>query len=196
MNLPNKLTLARLVLTCGFLLFFFAPVPYGDTLALILFVTASITDHFDGKIARRDKLITNFGILMDPLVDKILVCAAFIAFVERDLMSAWMVILIVSRELAITGLRLLAASKSIVLAADNSGKHKTVSQMVAIITLLVLVSYPQWGTWAREVFEFRVGFGPWIVWLAELSKWVAVFFTVLSGGIYLWSNRSVYVRDL
>lgn len=196
MNTPNKLTIARLALTCGFLAFFFSPVPLGDTLALALFITAGITDHFDGRIARRDNLITNFGILMDPLVDKILICSAFIAFVGRDLMPAWMVILIVGRELAITGLRLLAASQSIVLAADNAGKHKTASQMVAIITLLVLVSYAEWGSWAAAIFEFHIVSGPWIETFATLTKWVAVLFTVYSGGLYLWTNRAVYLRDL
>src|SRR5882672_6172266 len=111
MNVPNKLTLSRFVLTMAFLIVIFAEFLQHLTIALALFCIASLTDYFDGKIARRDKLITNFGILMDPLADKILVCSAFIAFVERGFMPAWMVVLIVGRELAITGLRLLAASK-------------------------------------------------------------------------------------
>jgi CDP-diacylglycerol--glycerol-3-phosphate 3-phosphatidyltransferase len=196
MNLPNKLTLARLILTFGFLLFFFLPFPFSQSLALILFVVASITDLYDGRIARQYKLITNFGILMDPLVDKILICSAFIAFVDRGLMPAWMVILIVARELAITGLRLLAVSRNVVLAADRSGKHKTISQMIAIISLLVLSSYPEWGDWARALFEFPIVFGPWIHWFTALTEWVAVLFTVLSGSLYLWTNRSIYLDDL
>src|SRR5213078_1795608 len=133
MNLPNKLTLSRLVLTLAFLfVIFLDPNPWRDTVALFLFSAASITDYFDGMIARRDKLITNFGILMDPLADKILVCSAFIAFVgERSLkgetwIPAWIVVVVVSRELAITGLRLLAASQNVVLAAERFGKHKTI----------------------------------------------------------------------
>lgn len=196
MNLPNKLTLARLFLTLGFLVSFFTPVQPSRTVALVLFIVASVTDLYDGRIARRDNLITNFGILMDPLVDKILICSAFIAFVDLGLMPAWMVILIVARELAITGLRLLAVSKNVVLAADRSGKHKTISQMVAIISLLVLVSYPEWGSWARVVFEYPIVAGPWIHWFTDLARWVAVFFTVLSGGLYLYGNRSVYLQDL
>jgi CDP-diacylglycerol---glycerol-3-phosphate 3-phosphatidyltransferase len=196
MNVPNQLTVARLGLTCGFLVFFFSPIPFANTLALAFFVTASITDIFDGRIARRDNLITNFGILMDPLVDKILICSAFIAFVGRDLMPAWMVILIVAREFTITGLRLLAASQNVVLAADSSGKHKTASQITAIITILVLVSYPEWGAWAGALFEFHVLSGPWIQGIATISKWIAVFFTVLSGALYLSNNRAVYLRDL
>jgi CDP-diacylglycerol--glycerol-3-phosphate 3-phosphatidyltransferase len=124
MNVPNKLTISRFVLTAAFLLIFFAAFPYSDTVALALFSVAGLTDFFDGKIARRDNLITNFGILMDPLADKILICSAFIAFVERGLMPAWMVVIIVARELAITGLRLLAASKNLVLAAERYGQNK------------------------------------------------------------------------
>lgn len=196
MNLPNKLTLARLVLTVIFLVVFLTPWPYADTLALALFVTASITDHFDGRIARRDGLITNFGILMDPLVDKIMVCSAFIAFVGRGLMPSWMVALIVARELAITGLRLLAASKNIVLAAEGYGKHKTISQIVAIIAVLVFVSYPDWGVVGKALFGFHVFGLPWVDWFTRLSLWVAVFFTALSGTIYLQRNRHLYLTDL
>src|ERR1700678_3247110 len=109
MNLPNKLTLSRFALTVAFLGAMFSDVPFSKTCAVGLFSIASLTDYFDGKIARRDKLITNFGVLMDPLADKILVCSAFIAFLGRGWLPAWMVVLVVARELAITGLRLLAA---------------------------------------------------------------------------------------
>lgn len=196
MNLPNKLTMGRLVLTLAFLVAFFVRWPYADTLALLLFSVASITDHLDGRIARRDGLITNFGILMDPLVDKIMICSAFIAFVGRGLMPAWMVVLIVSRELAITGLRLLAASKNVVLAAEGYGKHKTISQIVAIIAVLVLVSYREWGAWAVAVFEFPILGGPWVQWFTTASLWASVFFTVLSGSLYLRRNRHLYLGDV
>src|SRR4030095_15878658 len=155
MNLTNKLTLSRLVLTLIFLVIIFSRIRFHETMALVLFVAASLTDYFDGKIARRDKLITNFGILMDPLADKILICSAFIAFVELRLIPAWMVVIIVARELGITGLRLLAASKQVVLAAEGYGKHKTISQMVAIISVLVMVSYKEWGEWAHYLFGFK-----------------------------------------
>lgn len=196
MNLPNKLTLGRLVLTLAFLVVFFVRHRFADSLALVLFVIASITDHFDGRIARRDGLITNFGILMDPLVDKIMVCAVFIAFVGRGLMPAWMVVLIVSRELAITGLRLLAAAKNVVLAAEGYGKHKTVSQMVAIISMLVRVSYAEWGPWAAPLFEVPIFGQAWILWFTTAALWVAVFFTALSGYMYLSRNRHIYMDDL
>src|SRR5499425_2366633 len=122
MNLPNKLTCSRFVLTAAFRAAMIIEFHLNNTVALVLFLLASITDYFDGVIARRDGLVTNFGILMDPLADKILVCSAFIAFVGRGLMPAWMVIIIVARELAITGLRLLAATKQLVIAAEKYGK--------------------------------------------------------------------------
>ncbi len=196
MNLPNKLTISRFLLTGLFLAVIFSEAPYHESLALLLFSAASLTDYFDGKIARRDKLITNFGILMDPLADKILVCSAFIAFVGRVWMPAWMVVIIVARELAITGLRLLAASKNVVLAAEGYGKHKTISQIVAIISVLVLMSYRQWGVAGQSVFGFSIFGHPWVAGFTALSKWVAVGLTLISGGFYLWRNRALYLQDL
>jgi len=190
MNLPNKLTISRFALTVLFLAVFFSRVPFANTVSLVLFSAAGLTDYFDGKIARREKLITNFGILMDPLADKILTCSAFIAFVDRDLMPAWMVVIIVARELAITGLRLLAASKQVVLAAEGYGKHKTISQIVAIVSILTLVSYPEWGYWARVVFAW------WVPAFTELAKWVSIILTFTSGALYLWRNRELYLADL
>jgi CDP-diacylglycerol---glycerol-3-phosphate 3-phosphatidyltransferase len=195
MNLPNKLTLSRFILTGGFLAVMFSQTSYHQSVALGLFVAASLTDYFDGKIARRDKLITNFGILMDPLADKILVCSAFIAFVGRDLVPAWMVVIVVARELAITGLRLLAASKNLVLAAEGYGKHKTISQIVAIISVLVLASYSEWGP-LGTIFGWPVFGRPWSYWFTEAALWVAVVLTFVSGSIYLWRNRSIYLEDM
>jgi CDP-diacylglycerol--glycerol-3-phosphate 3-phosphatidyltransferase len=191
-NLPNRLTISRLVLTVAFLVCLMSParVPYGGTLALLLFIAASLTDFFDGRIARRDNLITNFGILMDPLADKILICSAFIAFVDLRLMPAWMVVVIVCRELTITGLRLLAISKHVVLAAAGYGKHKTASQILTIIFMLIFISYPQWGAWARDFFS------PWIDPFTHILQWIAVLLTLLSGGIYLWRNRAMYMTDI
>jgi CDP-diacylglycerol--glycerol-3-phosphate 3-phosphatidyltransferase len=189
-NLPNKLTLSRFALTVAFLAVIISQVRYDQTLALLLFVVASLTDYFDGWIARRDRLITNFGILMDPLADKILVCSAFIAFVDRGWMPAWMVVVIVARELAITGLRLLAASKQVVLAAEGYGKHKTISQIVAIIAILVLQSYPEWGDWAKMILDW------WVPNFTIVAKWVAVTLTFTSGALYLWNNRRLYLEDL
>src|SRR5580765_96407 len=197
MNLPNKLTLSRFVFTVVFLIVMFSGIRFHETIALVLFVAGGISDFLDGQIARRRKLVTNFGILMDPLADKIMVCSAFIAFIELDWIRAWMVVIIVARELAITGLRLLAASKNVVLAAEGYGKHKTVSQIVAIISILVLHSYKEWGALGEYTFGLHiVGDKPWIDWFTEASKWVAVALTFISGWIYLWNNRGLFLQDL
>jgi CDP-diacylglycerol--glycerol-3-phosphate 3-phosphatidyltransferase len=189
MNLPNKLTLSRLLITGLILVVVNGRGRLNDTLALVLFITASITDYCDGEIARRRRMITNFGILMDPLADKVLTCSVFIAFVGRGLMPAWMVAIIVARELAITGLRLLAASQQRVLAAERLGKHKTLSQVVTIIAILVQVSYPEWGAWARWLFN------GWVPWFVEVAKWVTVTLTLISGILYLWRNRELYQNN-
>lgn len=194
MNLPNKLTVSRFALTAAFLAVFFVEFPGNETVALVLFCLGGITDWMDGEIARRRNLITNFGILMDPLADKILVCSAFIAFVERGQMEAWMVVVIVARELAITGLRLLAASKNKVLAAESFGKHKTISQITTIIAILVFLSYSQWGVFG-QLFAFAIAGKPWVVWFASIAKWFTVGLTILSGGIYLWRNRAMYLDE-
>ncbi len=195
MNVPNRLTISRFALTAIFLAVVFSKMPFGETISLAIFIVASLTDYFDGKIARRDKLITNFGILMDPLADKILNCSAFIAFVGLGWVSAWMVVVIVARELAITGLRLLAASKNVVLAAERYGKHKTVSQITAIISILTLKSYSQWGAVGEAVFGWEIAGKSWMYWFADLAKWVAVLLTLSSGIVYLWRNRRLYLED-
>jgi CDP-diacylglycerol---glycerol-3-phosphate 3-phosphatidyltransferase len=196
MNLPNKLTISRFVLTIAFLAVMFSRVRFHETIALALFIAGGASDFLDGYIARRDKLITNFGILMDPLADKIMVCSAFIAFVGLNLMPAWMVVIIVARELAITGLRLLAVSKQVVLAAEGYGKHKTISQIVAIIAILVGVSYKEWGTFGSSVFGIELFGAPWLYWFTRVSIWVAVGLTFISGWLYLWRNRALYLDDM
>lgn len=199
MNLPNKLTLSRFVLTVGFLVVMFSGMPYRETIALALFVAAGISDFLDGQIARRRNLITNFGILMDPLADKIMVCSAFIAFVELGWFAAWMAVIVVARELAITGLRLLAASKNVVLAAERYGKHKTISQIVAIIAIFIdkIIDQNQWGSVGNAIFGWHL-FGPhsWTWWVAEIFKWLSVALTFISGWVYLWKNRRLYLDDM
>ena len=198
MNLPNKLTVGRFVLTALFIWVLFTPIPFHYTLALLFFCLAGITDFLDGHIARRCGLITNFGVLMDPLADKIMTCSAFIAFVESTHQSAhppvtveaWMVIIIVARELAITGLRLLAASKNVVLAAEGYGKHKTVSQIAAIIALLIMDARSEWPSWLQAPLK------GWVPVFAEIALWVTVVLTATSGMLYLWRNRELYLSDM
>jgi CDP-diacylglycerol--glycerol-3-phosphate 3-phosphatidyltransferase len=196
MTLPNKLTISRFVLTVAFLAVMFSQMRFHETVALVLFVGGGISDFLDGYVARRDKLITNFGILMDPLADKIMVCSAFIAFVGLNWIPAWMVVIIVARELAITGLRLLAASKNVVLAAEGYGKHKTISQIVAIISILVWHSYEQWGAVGKALFGIHVFGAPWVNGFTQVSIWVAVALTIISGCFYLWRNRALYLDDM
>jgi len=198
MNLPNKLTVSRFVLTGIFLWALFSPFRYNDTLALFFFSLAGMTDFLDGRIARSRNLITNFGKLMDPLADKILTCSAFIAFVESTHLhpeapvkvAAWMVIVIVGRELAITGLRLLAASKNIVLAAERFGKHKTISQIVTINALLIVDACGEWPVALKNLFA------SWTPQFAEIMLWITVALTAYSGGVYLWRNRNLYLEDM
>ena len=196
MNLPNKLTASRFALTVAFLIVMFSKMAYHETIALLLFCTAGVTDYLDGLIARRRKLITNFGILMDPLADKIMICSAFIAFVGVDWLPAWMTVVVVARELAITGLRLLAASKNVVLAAERFGKDKTISQIVAVIYIFVLKSYQQWGAPGRIIFGWHIGSKPWVDWFTVIAIWAAVILTFISGWLYLWKNRRLYLDDM
>jgi CDP-diacylglycerol---glycerol-3-phosphate 3-phosphatidyltransferase len=198
MNLPNKLTVSRFGLTVVFLWALFSSLKYNDSFALFFFCLAGVTDFLDGRIARARKLITNFGILMDPLADKIMTCSAFIAFVESTHLkhdapvkvAAWMVVVIVGRELAITGLRLLAASKNIVLAAERFGKHKTISQIICIIALLVVDACEEWPDGPKHFFQ------PWTPMFAEIMLWITVVLTAASGVIYLWRNRKLYLEDM
>jgi CDP-diacylglycerol--glycerol-3-phosphate 3-phosphatidyltransferase len=135
---------------------------------------------------------------MDPLADKIMTCSAFVAFVESThvnaaapvKVAAWMVVIIVGRELAITGLRLIAASKNIVLAAERYGKHKTISQIVCIIALLVVDACREWKPALRDLLT------PWVPQFAEVMLWITVVLTALSGMIYLWRNRRIYLDDM
>jgi CDP-diacylglycerol--glycerol-3-phosphate 3-phosphatidyltransferase len=140
MNLPNQLTLLRLVMVLPFVAALSMDWPGSKLLALGLFIVASVTDYADGYIARKFKLITDFGKLMDPLVDKILTIAAFICLVSLGSIPAWAVIVIVSREFLITGLRLIAVSHGKVLPAEKLGKHKTLWQIATIIYLLLLAA--------------------------------------------------------
>ena len=139
MNLPNKITLSRIVLAFIFMFLLFSPGITAKYLALLTFGIASLTDYFDGRIARQRKLENDFGRLMDPIADKVLILAAFLAFVEMKIIPAWMAIIIIFRELVITGLRITAAGRGKILSASSAGKHKTVSQMVAIISILTFI---------------------------------------------------------
>ena len=192
MNLPNKLTVSRICLTFIFMIFLFSNGMAMKLLALIAFLAASATDYLDGKLARRRNEITDFGKFMDPLADKFLTIAAFLAFVEMGLVPAWMVVLIISRELIITGVRLFAASKGKVLHADAAGKHKTVSQVVAITAILLFIFLKSAG---MSYFDNWPGsFEYWYRQVIFILMIITVVLTLISGSSYLYRNRGLFLN--
>ncbi|MCI8464985.1 MAG: CDP-diacylglycerol--glycerol-3-phosphate 3-phosphatidyltransferase [Lachnospiraceae bacterium] len=173
MNLPNKLTILR-VLMIPFFVFFMLTDWWGYTgrlVALALFVVASFTDYLDGHIARKHNLVTNFGKFMDPLADKLLVCSALICFVELGELPAWIVIVIMAREFIISGFRLVASDSGVVIAANLWGKFKTVSQM--IMTILIIL----------DLEEFAI--------LTQVFIYLALALTVISLEEYIRQNLHV-----
>ncbi len=190
MNLPNRLTVGRLFLTMFFVVALGTAFAYHFTLALVLFVVAGITDFVDGEIARRYGMVTDFGKLMDPLIDKVMTAAAFVGLVPLGAIPAWVAIAVISREFLITGLRLLATSKGRVLAADPIGKYKTTWQFVTVIFFLVLLAAEEfrlcWATPAADVDWHRLWNygGPFVAG-------IAVLLTVYSGADYFWRHRAL-----
>ncbi len=189
MNLPNQLTVLRLILTFVFVGVMSADFRHGPSIATIVFSIAAITDFLDGYIARKHNLITSFGKLMDPLADKVLMCAGFIMLIPAGLMPAWVVILIIAREFLVTGLRLVASAEGVVLAADKLGKQKTIWQIVVVIYFLVyLASEEPTFTWMRWLFDWKIT-GPAIA--GQILIWVSLILTVVSGFNYGWKNRKL-----
>lgn len=190
MTLPDKLTISRIFLTFVFMFFLFSGGVLAKTLALVTFLLASITDFLDGFIAKGRNISTDFGKLMDPVADKVLVLAAFLAFVEMKLIPAWMVLIIILREITITGLRIRALARGRVIAADDGGKHKMVSQVVAILAILLFLIFREAGIkrfnfWNEgiEAIYRNVIFGLMLITVA---------LTLVSGISYLLKNRGVY----
>lgn len=185
MNLPNKLTIFRVILIVPFVLLllgnyhkwswfkaiFGGIMEYVDYIALAIFIIASLTDLLDGKIARKYNLVTNFGKFMDPLADKLLVCAALIALVEMGRIPAWVVIIIISREFIISGFRTIASDNGVVIAASYWGKFKTTFQMIMVCLMIANIK-------ALTV-------------LTDIVIWVALVLTVVSLVDYLWKNKHV-----
>jgi len=189
LNLPNQLTVLRLGM-CGLLLISMSfNWRYAATTAFFIFTLASITDWVDGAIARARNLVTDLGKLLDPLADKILVTAALVALVERGVAPMWMVVLIVAREFLISGLRQIAAAKQKILAAERIGKHKTISQIVAILVSLAYLSLGEFGLQDSVPGRF--------LQTAERPLyWFALFITVFSGAIYFWKNASIVQQSM
>ena len=190
MNLPNRLTILRIVLTFVFMFLLFSPGLPGKALALVVFIIACLTDFYDGYIARKYNLITDLGKLLDPIADKILVIAAFLAFVEMGIIPAWMVVVIIFRELVITGIRIIGVSKGKVLAASMAGKHKTVSQMVSIFFILGAIIIKEAGDagilfWSAELEPF-LNISIYILML------ITVALTLISGMSYFIKNKKIF----
>lgn len=191
MNLPNKITISRILMIPLFMVVMLVPFEWGDISLLganmpithligaLIFIIASVTDWVDGYYARKYNLVTNMGKFLDPLADKLLVSAALVILVDLELAASWIVIVIISREFAVTGLRLVLAGGGEVVAANMLGKVKTWTQIVAISSLLLhniifeLVSIP----------------------FADLALWVAMFFTIWSGWDYFVKNKGVFVNS-
>lgn len=174
MNTPNKLTIARMIIV-PFLVIFLLTGWGGEAnryISLTLFVVASVTDWFDGYLARKNNLVTNFGKFMDPLADKLLVCSAMICMIDLKRLPAWFVIIIIAREFIISGFRLIAAENGIVIAANYWGKFKTASQMIMIILLIL-------------------HFDGIFVILEQIFMWLSLALTIISLITYIWQNRTV-----
>ncbi len=193
-NLPNQLTLARLAITTGLAAVLEVGWSYRCTAGLLLFAAASITDYADGAIARRYNLVTDFGSLMDPLVDKILmatalVCLSVIPYNHHPVLPAWVSILIISREFLITGLRQIAVSKGVVLPADRWGKHKTIWQIIAVLYYFLILSFAEWN--AAGWFPALPGNPALWSKIGWVFMGIALALTLWSGLSYLWKNRSL-----
>lgn len=175
MNLPNKLTILRVIMIPFFVFFMLAPYfeGYGNYIAVVLFILASLTDMLDGKIARKYNLVTNFGKFMDPLADKLLVCSAMICLIDKGLLASWIVIIIIAREFIISGFRLIASDNGIVIAASYWGKFKTVFQMLMVIVLILDIQMP--------FFEI----------LGVILTYAALILTIISLIDYIAKNKAV-----
>lgn len=188
MNLPNKLTMLRIILTPVFLAVLYWGFPGADYVALAIFIIASLTDLLDGKIARKYNLVTDFGKFADPLADKILVVAAMLWFVECGRMPAWMVMIVITREFAVSGLRMIASDNGRVIAAGWSGKVKTAATMVCIVVMLLMGP-----TLAYHQSQAAVTAVPasYFTWIDVLCGWVITLTTLYSGVEYFVKNKDV-----
>jgi CDP-diacylglycerol--glycerol-3-phosphate 3-phosphatidyltransferase len=188
MNLPNRLTVFRLVL-CGVLVVLLEKEGiYSGLGALLVFIAASLTDWLDGWLARRLDMVTNLGKLLDPLADKILVCATYIGLVGHDLLPVWFVVCVVAREFLITGLRTLAAAGGVVMAAERLGKHKTITQIATAIAGLLILALLEAGLDTPRIDLLRF-------WVLQPLWILALLVTIVSGLAYFMKNRHFLLED-
>lgn len=191
MNLANKLTVLRMILVPVFLIFiYFNNIPYASVIALVIFIIASVTDKLDGHIARSRNMITNFGKFMDPLADKLLVVSALIGLMNYDLVPGWIVIVIIAREFAVSGLRMIAASEGLVIAAGWWGKVKTVTQMAAIMSLLTKLIVDTYVPLSTYVYNNSI-LNAIFVYAVPALLYISAIATIVSGVEYFIKNKNV-----
>jgi len=190
-NLPNAITVSRLFLTAGFILFVAKESTWGLLTALILFIIAAVSDFVDGWLARKMNLVTPLGKLLDPLADKILVCSAFVFLTAEGLCPVWVTALIIGREFLVTGLRQIAIEAGQVLAADRLGKWKTAFQLTYLIAGMVRLTLDTMESVKPPLSYLHTLTTPWGegAWLLPISLGLAVGLTVISGWNYVWSSR-------
>lgn len=186
MNLPNKLTILRVILIPVFCIFLRMEEWAGQLIAMLIFVLASLTDLLDGYIARRDNLVTDFGKLVDPIADKLLITSAMIFMVAQNRMSATVVLLFVAREFIVSAFRMLAASRGTVIAADKLGKYKTAMQTLAVIMLILFK--PIGDSWALLGTAGTVA--------ADIVTYIALALSIVSCADYIYKNRSIIDKQL
>ncbi len=193
MNTPNRLTIARILLTPLFLLLFLWDFPYHTLVSGIVFGVAALTDLFDGRLARKYGLVTNLGKFLDPIADKMLTTAAFLAFVACDQMNIWALFLILTREFVVTSVRLVAAEGGKVVAANIWGKLKTVMQFIAILFMLAALEFSAWGdTLLHGMAVPEAAFTVPLV-IGQVLLWLAAIMTAVSGITYFWDNRQFFL---
>ncbi len=184
MNLPNQLSILRIILAILCIYLILINTFNSLLAALIIFLLAALTDYLDGQIARRKNLITNLGKLLDPIADKILIIGIFLAFLEIDLINIWLVMIIILRELIITGLRLIAVKQNKIMAAEFHGKHKMISQVTAIILILVIIIL--FKIYTQNIIV------NWLYYdMINIVMWYVLLITLFSGGYYLWKNKQI-----
>ena len=192
MNLPNRLTVVRVVLAPVYLLLLMAEFPFHYLCACAVFILASLTDLFDGCIARSRQLITNLGKFLDPLADKMLTTAAFLGFLARGQLDVWAVMIILSREFLVTSVRLVSAGSGVVIAANMWGKAKTVAQMVSIIAMMLALEFADWQQTMPALSALPDAAFTLPLLICRIFIWISVVLTAISGGIYLWDYRRFF----
>lgn len=196
MNLPNRLTVIRIILAPLFLLLTLWDFPFHYLVSLVVFSAAALTDMFDGKIARARGLITNFGKFLDPLADKMLTTAAFLAFLAIGQLNVWAVMIILTREFMVTSIRLIAAKDGNVIAANLWGKAKTVAQFVAIIYMLTALEFSTWQTGVLSALALPDAVFSIPLIVGQVLIWISVILTAISGIEYVWLNRRYFTEKV